>query len=722
MLAQLRYSGLLEVCRIRKLGFPVRRDFDEFYKRYKCISPSCADLDSLIAKLTEEGKLPAAQFQKGTTKVFMKNGISAELDDFRDEAFLFWAVKVQTVIRGCIMRLKLRAWIKVLERIRAAVASRVEKTLSDALNDVAELPFHGVHLQLVKDARLLQQRLVEEKEVAKLLTNAISQRDLDTLRSAVGAANSMSPPLVHDALSTAASLIVELEAELALKAELKSAIASRDKALIEELLIKAEGMNLECEETRQAAALKLRLEEEDEAVSNLKTAIADRDLRSLSAFLAKMGEMGLETADVAEGRKLEEQLLAEIQAKNAITAAITERRIASIESALKKAASVGLDSSCSQVADANALLSVLLAELACVESLQSSTAARDLSALEGWVAEAARLNLNSTKVTSLSDAIAMVSIIKNENTCKSELTAAAASADVSALSAALQKASELGISAGAEIDAATEAMSKLGAAAEMQTKLLNAGKLTVVEIEALIAEAEGMGIGGSELAAANASLARVKEADALVAAMMACTDFAELSKMYAQARELNIESKYPTEFVEIKAYLETLTAQDKLVTGFLSAVNSNDIDTLTALLHDAAAIGFTGPAVDSATTELARLEAEKEILASISAAIESKDVESLKSLLASADERGMTGDKIQQGRVVADREKLVADTMAKIASAISSSNLGLLNEGEEHHNTNNTINKTQTTTNPNTPPPHYLHSFRNGHPAWAERS
>jgi myosin heavy subunit len=33
VLDQLRYSGLLEVCRIRKLGYPVRRDNIEFFKR-----------------------------------------------------------------------------------------------------------------------------------------------------------------------------------------------------------------------------------------------------------------------------------------------------------------------------------------------------------------------------------------------------------------------------------------------------------------------------------------------------------------------------------------------------------------------------------------------------------------------------------------------------------------------------------------------------------------
>mgnify|MGYP001186789914 CR=1 FL=1 len=39
MLDQLRYAGLLEVCRIRKLGYPIRRDFKEFFQRFKCIFP-----------------------------------------------------------------------------------------------------------------------------------------------------------------------------------------------------------------------------------------------------------------------------------------------------------------------------------------------------------------------------------------------------------------------------------------------------------------------------------------------------------------------------------------------------------------------------------------------------------------------------------------------------------------------------------------------------------
>ena len=32
---QLRYSGMLETVKIRRVGYPVRRTFDEFISRYK---------------------------------------------------------------------------------------------------------------------------------------------------------------------------------------------------------------------------------------------------------------------------------------------------------------------------------------------------------------------------------------------------------------------------------------------------------------------------------------------------------------------------------------------------------------------------------------------------------------------------------------------------------------------------------------------------------------
>lgn len=54
MLEQLRYSGLLEVCTIRKMGFPIRRVFDEFMQRYGCISPSALNIDSLLSDLVQK--------------------------------------------------------------------------------------------------------------------------------------------------------------------------------------------------------------------------------------------------------------------------------------------------------------------------------------------------------------------------------------------------------------------------------------------------------------------------------------------------------------------------------------------------------------------------------------------------------------------------------------------------------------------------------------------
>ena len=51
---QLRYAGLVEVCRIRKLGYPVRRPFQEFYKRFKCCEPTATNFEALIEALKSQ--------------------------------------------------------------------------------------------------------------------------------------------------------------------------------------------------------------------------------------------------------------------------------------------------------------------------------------------------------------------------------------------------------------------------------------------------------------------------------------------------------------------------------------------------------------------------------------------------------------------------------------------------------------------------------------------
>lgn len=54
MLQQLRYSGLLEVCAIRKMGYPIRRTYAEFLARYGVIEPSCRTIEALLDRFRRD--------------------------------------------------------------------------------------------------------------------------------------------------------------------------------------------------------------------------------------------------------------------------------------------------------------------------------------------------------------------------------------------------------------------------------------------------------------------------------------------------------------------------------------------------------------------------------------------------------------------------------------------------------------------------------------------
>jgi stress response protein SCP2 len=85
--AQLRYAGMLETIRIRRLGYPIRYQFKEFYQRYKCLVHSShmgtGAIESRVDGMLPHLKLTDGQWQKGLTKVFLKQEAANDLEDRR---------------------------------------------------------------------------------------------------------------------------------------------------------------------------------------------------------------------------------------------------------------------------------------------------------------------------------------------------------------------------------------------------------------------------------------------------------------------------------------------------------------------------------------------------------------------------------------------------------------------------------------------------------------
>ena len=145
VLAQLRYSGMLETIRVRRAGYSGRTKFADFLSRYAIISPDVKKMSDAAAgckKIMGSVKVPADQWQVGATKVFMKSAVETELEKMRAAKIVVFVYKLQTffkmatakskfrkkkkfiikiqkVVRGFIGRCRARKWKKGLVRIQA---------------------------------------------------------------------------------------------------------------------------------------------------------------------------------------------------------------------------------------------------------------------------------------------------------------------------------------------------------------------------------------------------------------------------------------------------------------------------------------------------------------------------------------------------------------------------------------------------------------------------
>ncbi|KAG0458638.1 hypothetical protein HPP92_021766 [Vanilla planifolia] len=143
VLQQLRCGGVMEAIRISCAGFPTRRTFDEFLKRFSILQSNAVNgsFDGATAAKRLLKKVSLEGYQIGKTKIFLRAGQMAELDARRTEvlgrsssiiqrrvrtyltrkSFILLqntAVRIQTICRGHLARERYEIMLKQAAAVR----------------------------------------------------------------------------------------------------------------------------------------------------------------------------------------------------------------------------------------------------------------------------------------------------------------------------------------------------------------------------------------------------------------------------------------------------------------------------------------------------------------------------------------------------------------------------------------------------------------------------
>lgn len=686
ILDQLRYAGLLEVCRIRKLGYPVRRDFDDFYRRYRVICPGTADIDALLAGLVEAQVLTEGEFAKGTSRVFMRIPQSNALDMARDEAFLKETLRLQKMIRGWLGKVRFNRFMKTIKSVRAAVEATKKDDLVYWLDMSAELPWGGSHIPIVKEGRSLLARIEEEERLTKLIRDAIESRDLSSLRSVVSTAEGMKPSFHSDDVEEAKKLIVRIEEEIALKAKLTQAVNKRDRAEIEELLNQAEEIGLgDCGEVRQAITLRNRLEEEDNAMEDLQRAMEDKSLSHISSYLSKCQELGLDNEVIAEARKLQHHLQAQNKAKEGLQQAIQDNTIGSLEKALEKAESLDIPAASSEVIEATALLEKLRNEKEARKQLKEAIQARSLDALEAALSAAHDASLSEED---MNEATELRDLILVEMNCLEQLKMAVESNDMKQISDALKEAGRLGLT-GEEVEAAREASQKMGEEAELRTKLVDVASsgTSLDEFDEVLAKAERMGLSEDEdVQTAKEARAKLEEDLSFVDQLneaVSNADLTGITDLLTILQDREVLGKFSTAVQAAKQKQQELNAQASALEHLRHAIEKGVVHGLEQALVEAKEHQVDEFVIAEGESALSTFQERDDIASQLSVAISENDKPTIRDILPRAKELDVSLELIQEAQVIVEREEMMQKTKDDLIAACDSKDLKKLNEAME---------------------------------------
>ncbi|XP_073090813.1 unconventional myosin-XV [Manis javanica] len=181
VMAQLRYSGVLETVRIRKEGFPVRLPFQVFIDRYRCLVALKHSLpasgDMCVSVLRRLCTVMPNTYRVGVSKLFLKEHLHQLLESMRERILNLAALTLQRCLRGFLIKRRfhsLRHRVILLQsRARGYLArqryQQMRRSLVKFRSLVRTYMSHRHYLKLRAEQRLRAEeaRLQEQEELSK---------------------------------------------------------------------------------------------------------------------------------------------------------------------------------------------------------------------------------------------------------------------------------------------------------------------------------------------------------------------------------------------------------------------------------------------------------------------------------------------------------------------------------------------------------------------------
>ncbi|XP_058139334.1 LOW QUALITY PROTEIN: unconventional myosin-XV [Dasypus novemcinctus] len=181
VMAQLRYSGVLETVRIRKEGFPVRLPFQAFIDRYRCLVALQHDLpangDTCVSVLSRLCTVMPDMYRVGFSKLFLKEHLHQLLESMRERVLHLAALTLQRCLRGFFIRRRFRSLrhkiILLQSRARGYLARQRYQQMRRSMVRFRALVQtyvnrrHYLKLRAERRRRAEEARLREQEELSK---------------------------------------------------------------------------------------------------------------------------------------------------------------------------------------------------------------------------------------------------------------------------------------------------------------------------------------------------------------------------------------------------------------------------------------------------------------------------------------------------------------------------------------------------------------------------